>query len=75
MKKKIWRLLVSFIIVLTLVSFLIIFYWRPTKFRFWKLIGLEMSIWKFPRTSLGDVSLMVQKGGSFQKGVEMFILR
>jgi hypothetical protein len=50
-------------------------YWRPTKFRFWKLIGLEMSIWKFPRTSLGDVSLMVQKGGSFQKGVEMFILR
>jgi hypothetical protein len=50
-------------------------YWRPTKFRFWKLIGLEMSIWKFPRTSLGDVSLMVQKGGSFQKGAEMFILR
>ena len=55
-------------------SFLKKKYWRPTKFRFWKLIGLEMSIWKFPRTSLGDVSLMVQKGGSFQKGVEMFIL-
>jgi hypothetical protein len=33
-----------------------------------------MSIWKFPCISLGDVSLMVQKGGSFQKGVEMFIL-
>jgi len=49
-------------------------YWRPTKFRSWKLIGLEMSIWKFPCISLGDVSLMVQKGGSFQKGVEMFIL-
>jgi hypothetical protein len=33
-----------------------------------------MSIWKFPHTSLGDVSLIVQKEGSFQKGIEIFIL-
>jgi hypothetical protein len=48
--------------------------WRPTKFRFWKSRGLEMSIWKFPHTSLGDVSLIVQKEGSFQRGIEIFIL-
>jgi hypothetical protein len=34
-----------------------------------------MGIWKFPRTSQGDVSLVVQKGGSFQKSIEMFILK
>jgi len=44
---------------------LINYYWRPTKFRPWKSSSLEMSIWKFPCTYLGDVPLMVQKEGSF----------
>ena len=46
---------------------LIDFYWRPTKFRPRKLSGLEMSVWKFPRTYLRDVSLMVKKGVVFRK--------
>jgi hypothetical protein len=48
--------------------------WRPSKFRPRKSNNLEMSIWKFHRTYLGDLPLIVQKGGSFQKGVKIFIL-
>jgi len=45
-------------------------YWRPTKFRPRKLSGLEMSIWKFPRTYLRDVTLMVKRGVVFRKALK-----
>jgi len=45
-------------------------YWRPTKFRPRKSSGLKMSIWKFSRTYLRDVSLMVKKGVVFRKALK-----
>jgi len=44
-------------------------YCHPTKFRPRKSCGLEMSIWKFPRTYLRAVPLTVKRGVVFRKAL------